>query len=229
MESRYRALQVILRILTLFGVLTIGFGLYLWFNSAQSLSIEGVFLVIVGSLLILLLFVLSPVIDPASVRGQKRETWLQENSIKKFSNNKGATLIAHVFQKYIRHYPEAMKKYPERIPSTVEFAKAEDNIYNIIYKGTEYIFRFQDLGPAIKPNEQPDLLTPPKRARLEVFKNGRKRLDMTLTETIDSHYLPHWHPETIKYLDYGNGTWVRDMRHLIKDAHKTARYYIWNS
>lgn len=229
MERSNRVLRTILRILTILGVSAIGLGLYLWFNSTQSLHIEGIFLIVIGSLFILLLFVLSPLIDPASPRGQKREAWLQETSIRKFSNNKGATLVAHVFQKYIRHYPEAMKKYPERIPATVEFAKAENNIYNIIYKGTEYIFRFQDLSPAENQKNQPDLLTPPKRARLEVFKNGRKRLDMTLTETIDNHYLPHWHPETIKYLDYGNGTWVRDMRQLVKDAHKTARYYLWNS
>jgi len=226
MEKRAQFLQLILRLLSFLGAVAVLVGLYLWFSTEQIFHMGGLLLMIVGGVFILVVFIADPVINPSGVRGQKK----QVRDIKKFSTNTGANLIAHAFEKYIQHYPEAMKRYPERIPTSVEFAKQEGNLYNIIYKGTEYVFRFQSLTPNLKNEDDIDeVLRPPKKARLELFKNGRRRLDMILQEALDSHYLPHWIPESIRYLDFGTGSWLRDIKRLIKDAKKIARYYIWTS
>ena len=222
MTEKLKKRQIFFKLISILGFIAVAYGGILYFiDSADKTT--AVELIILGFFTVILVLVVGPILDPVSAKGVKRQKKIQQKNVSKFAKNKDATIIVHAFDKYIQHYPEAMKNYPERVPVSVEYANRDNEFITIIYKGREYVFYFKILENPV------DNSNTPRSARLQLYKNSRRRLDIILKEKINNRHLPYWQPESVRYLDYGYGTWTKDMKNLIKDARKIARYYIWNS
>jgi len=175
----------------------------------------GLALMIIGALTVIVVFLVSPILDPESPRGVRRKKEIQGKALRRAYRKKAPQLICHIFENYIRYYPKAFRDAPERLPASVEACWEENGVITILYNSKEFAFRFTEIH-----KNQEDLA--PRQASLELYKNGRMRLRMTIEETVDKHYLAHWQPHEVQYLDYGYGTWIADLRNFLKSARKAA-------